>query len=209
MKYIPRRPGSANLRASWIHIQASARAHAAHGDLWAMRFTLPRFLTLSHIRSPRLPTQCGMMVAALWLTDRGDRVREGGKDGWMDGELVGGWRWGGRSSQVIVGEVRYTKRRTGNMSWAALPRRLMDGGRLTQVEQRFLNQLFFFFLSKVIIWWDELCFWESALTFVSKWDKCQNQTQHVGRNDPQMWTLTTGLIPRSDIGLSSSNVLTW
>lgn len=130
-----------------MHIQAAARART-HGDLWAMRFTHPRFITLSYIRSPCLPTQCGM-VAALWLRDS---ETEWG----MDEELAWGCRGlghGGRASQVVVGDVQYIRLPASTLvrtyelitqciSVVSALRRILRGFRWTHVQKRFLNQLF-------------------------------------------------------------------
>lgn len=75
-------------RIHW-HTNRCERAHTRISEQCGLLF--PRFITLSYIRSPCLPTQCGM-VTALWLRDR-DTEWKKQRERWMRRwqGAAGGW----------------------------------------------------------------------------------------------------------------------
>lgn len=79
------------------------------------------------------------------MTHRQGRRSEGGIEGWMESWQVGGAEEEDprRSSWVRCGIQTKDGQHFSSVQ-STLPRLLMDGGRHTQVEKRFLNQLFFF-----------------------------------------------------------------
>lgn len=92
-----------------LHTYKHMRAHTHTQISEQCGLLFPRYITLSYIRSPCLPTQCGM-VTALWLRDRetqSERNRE--RDGMRRWQ---GAAWGfilvgyeGRALQVMVGDI--------------------------------------------------------------------------------------------------------